>query len=162
MRPAATIRSGQIIARSLKVTGTTHMLVAAVSAAVALNSTVAMRFVGFDGQVLLLAVVFASLALGSLAVSLDVYSRSGQAVANLRSIGATSGNISGALAVAIVGYGVAGAAVGAVAGGALGFALGGGGAAVFSLLAGSVSVIAAAACATGAGYYAGARLTWRS
>lgn len=161
MRPAEALRSGQMIARSLRITGTTHTLVVVVSAAVALNASVAMQYLGLVGQVVLLAVVFASLSLGSLAISRDVYSRSGQAVANLRSIGATGSNTSRALAVAIVGYGIGGAALGAFAGSALSFALGAGTGAV-STLSESLAVMAAAAGATAAGFYEGARMTWRS
>ncbi len=160
MRAGVSIRSGQVIARSLKITRATSTLVAAVTAAVALNAMVAMQFIGSAGQIALLALVFISLAIGSLAVSVDVYSRSSQAVANLRSIGASKGSISSALAVAVVGYGAVGAVLGAAVGGVTGLALGGGWG--VSLLAESVGVIAVASGATAIGFYVGARRAWPS
>ncbi len=162
MRTMDSMRSGEMVARSLKITRATHTLVAAVTAAVALNTMVAIQSLGVAGQAVLLAIVFLSLGLGSYAVSTDVYSRSGQAIANLRSIGASRGSISSALALAIVGYGVVGAALGAVVGALLSLALGSGGAGGVSMLIQSAGVIAAASAATAAGFYAGVRSSWRS
>jgi hypothetical protein len=156
------MRSSQVIARSLKITRTTHSLVAAITAAVALNSMVAIQYLGLSGQAALLVVVFVSLGVGSLAVSTDIYSRSSQTLTNLRSIGATTGSISSALALAIVGYGIAGAVIGAGSGGALGFALGSSGAGSMSLLTDAIAVIAASSGAIAAGFYVGARATWSS
>ena len=153
---------GDMVARSLSITRTTHALVAVVTAAVTLNAMVAMQFIGLLGQAVLLSLVFVTLAAGLSAVSLEVYSRSGQAVSNLRSIGATSGSLSKAVLVSIIGYGAAGSALGAAAGAGLGAALGGPSVAGVTALAEGVGVIVAASAATAAGVYLGARAAWRS
>jgi len=127
-----------------------------------MNAMIAMQCVGFDAQLALLAIVFVTLAVGTLALSSDLYSRSSQTVSNLRSIGASKGAISSAFALAIVAYGVAGAVVGVAAGSALGFALGSSGAGAISLVVESLGVMVAASTATSAGFYAGARSAWRS
>jgi len=162
LKPEFSMRSSQVIARSLKITRTTHSLVAAITAAVALNSMVAIQYLGVSGQAALLVAVFVSLGVGSLAVSKDVYSRSIQTVANLRSIGATTGSISSALASAMIVYGLAGAVIGVAAGSALGFTFGSSGAWSVSLLSEAIGVIAASSGAIAAGFYIGARTTWRS
>lgn len=154
------MRSDQAIVRSLKITGTTRSLVAAIAGAIALNSTVAIGYVGVAGEAVMLFVVFASLGLGSFAMSTDIYSRSSQTVANLRSIGATSKSISWSLASAMITYGVAGAAAGGAAGGAFGWAAGAGGG--ISILTDVVAVIVASAGGVAAGFYAGGRAAWRS
>ena len=151
-----------MIARSMKVTRTTQAIVGVISAGVAVNAMVAMQYLGVPGQAALLFMAALSIAVGSLVVSIDVYSRSSQAVANLRSIGASSGSISRALAIAIVGYGVAGAALGAIIGGSIGSAFGSGGASASGLLVEAFSVIIASACATAGGFYLGVRMVWRS
>ena len=162
MKPEFSLRSSQVIARSLKITRTTHSLVAAITAAVALNSMVAIQYLGLSGQAALLVAVFVSLGVGSLAVSKDVYSRSIQTVANLRSIGATTGSISSALASAMIVYGMVGAVIGVAVGGAMGFALGGGVSGGASILSEAIGVIAVSSGAIAAGFYIGARTTWRS
>ena len=162
MKQAASMRSSQMISRSMKITGTTHALVAAVSAAVALNAMIAMQYLGLLGQVALILIVFVSLALGSLAVSMDIYSRTSQTVANLRSIGATSRSISSALAAAMVFYGLAGALLGSVAGVLIGLIFGGAGTQALSPFAESAGLIAASALAAATGFYAGAKISWRS
>ena len=150
-----------MIAKGLKISGSTHTLVASVSAIVALNAAVALQFIGLDAQAALLATVFASMAFCTAMVATDLFSRSGQAVSSLRSMGATTGSISSAVVLAMIGYGVAGAAIGAALGGALGAGLGAG-PGLLSLLIDSVAVIVISSFALIAGFYAGVRRAWRS
>ena len=161
MSREAAVSATQMVARSLKVSPATHMVVASVSAGVAVNAAVAMQFLGLEGQVVLLAVVFVSLAAGSSAVAADIFSRSSQVVSTLRSIGASRSSVSSAVVYAMIGYGAGGAALGGVLGAALGSALGTGTmdlAATIELAA----VILAACAGMSAGVFAGARRVWRS
>jgi hypothetical protein len=149
------------VARSLKVTRATHGVVAIVNAAVAANAIVAMGPMGLVGQAVLIAIVFASVTATAFAVCTDIFNRSSQTVANLRSIGATTGSLSSALLFSTISYGSAGSALGAAAGAALGAGLGAGLVAV-PLLIEVVAVVIASSAATAVGVYAGARMSWRS
>ncbi len=160
MSREATVTATQMVARSLKISTSTRLVVASMAAGVALNAAVAMQYVGLGGEFVLLAVVIASLAAASSAVSLDVFSRSSQVVANLRSIGASRGSVSSAVVVSMVGYGAGGAALGGVIGAMLGAALGGG-ALGGTMLVQLAAVIAAAAAGMSAGIFLGARAVWR-
>jgi hypothetical protein len=161
MRRETGIRSDNLVSRSLRITGSTRMVVAAVSGAVALNGTIAMQSLGAAGQAVVVAVVFASVAVGALAISNDVFARSSQAVASLKSIGASRRSMSAAVAASVVVYGALGSAAGALAGGALGAGLAGGG---FDggLLVEASAVVASSCAAIAAGVYAGGRAAWRS
>ena len=150
-----------LVARSLKISRATHMTVVAVVAAVALNATVAIQYLGELGQAVLFCLIFASVAASLSAVSADLYSRSSQAISNLKSIGASSKTISYALTLSVVGYGAAGAVVGAAGGACLGAAFGSGGASVTALVLEVAGVMAVASSAAATGVYAGSRV-WRS
>lgn len=153
---------GGMVARSLKVTSSTHIVVTAVSAGVALNGMVAIQALGMTAQIVLIAVVFASLAAGSWAISMDVFTRSSQAVASLRSIGASRGTISTAVISSVLVYGAGGSALGAAIGAALGAALVNPGAALASVITEVVAVVVASSAGIAAGVYAGGRAAWRS
>jgi hypothetical protein len=152
------VQASSLVARSMKVGRATHMTVAAVVGAIALNASIAIQFLGALGQAVLLAVIFASVAAGITAISADIYSRSSQAVKSLKSIGASSRAISYALIMSVIGYGAAGAVLGAAAGTGVGAAIGSAGASSTALLVGSFGVVLAASAATAAGVYAGARI----
>src|SRR5579863_1136194 len=152
---------GNVVARSLKITRATHVLVAALMAAVCTNVMVAMQFVGLGGQAALVVLIFATVALATSAVSADLFSRSGQAVANLRSIGASMRSLSTAVLTAVLVWGVIGASVGTGLGLAMGLLLGGTSAGSSIFLDGGV-VICASAAAIAAGVYAGAKMSWHS
>ena len=161
MSREAQVSATQMVARSLKISTATHLVVASVSAGVAVNAAIAMQFMGLGGQVVLLAVVFASLAAGSAAISLDVYSRSSQVVANLRSIGASRTSVSSAVVFSVLGYGAGGAALGGIIGDLLGTALGAGtlgGAFLVQLFV----VIVTASAGMSTGVFIGARSAWHS
>jgi hypothetical protein len=158
MSRGVSVREGQLVARSLKVTRSTHLLVAAVTAAVAANASVAIQLIPFAAQLALAAVVFASLATVIWALSSEIFSRSGQTITNLRSIGATGASLSKALLVPVLVYGAAGAALGAGAGAAIGISIGGPGAA--TALAEALAIIATSAAASAVGTYAGGRAAW--
>jgi len=161
MSRGISLHEGQLLARSLKVSKSTHLVVATVAAAVAANAAAAIQMTGTVGQAILLALIFVTLAAGTSAISSDIYARSSQTIANLRSIGASSRSLSSAVFLSVIGYGVAGSALGAGVGSALGFALGGQGG-VASLLVAVLGVILASSAAAAAGVYAGGRRTWRS
>jgi hypothetical protein len=152
--------SGFIVARSLRITRTTHLLVASITAAVALNATVAVQFLAPIGQAVLLSILIVFIALGSAAVSRDIFTRSSQAVSSLRSIGATSGSLSSAVMLSTLEYGGIGSAAGAIAGVALGAAFGG--SSGFMSVFGFALVVCASIAAVALGAYAGGRSLWRS
>lgn len=161
MSREATVSATQMVVRSLGISTATHLVITATAAGIAVNAAVAMQFLSLAGQIVLLSIVFASLAAASSAISVDVYSRSSRVVANLRSIGASKNSVSSAVVVSMIGYGAGGAALGGVLGAALGAALGGanlGGA----FLAQLVSVVTAACLGLSAGVFFGARTSWRS
>ena len=161
MKPEAVLQRGGPVARSLRITGSTHALAAAFSAAIALNGMIAAAALGALGQAAVVAVVFASVAACSAAVSVDVLNRSAKAVADLRSIGASRGSISSALFGSMVAYGATGAALGGAAGAAIGGALLGGAFGAQAMLE-VLAVVAASSCAVATGAYAGGRAAWRS
>ncbi len=151
------VHASDLVARSLKISRATHMTVAAVVAAVALNATIAIQYLSALGQAALLVLIFFSVAGGLSAISADLYSRSGQAVSSLKSIGATGKSISYAVIMSVVGYGAAGAVFGVLVGAGFGAALGNGGVSATALLVEGLGVIVAASAATAAGVYAGGR-----
>ena len=155
------LQEGQLLARSLKVSKSTHLVVATLAVAVAANAAAAIQLIGLVGQIALLSLIFVTLALGTSAISSDIYARSSQTIANLRSIGASSRSLSSAVFFSVIGYGVAGSTVGAGVGAALGMALGGQGGAA-AVLVTVLGVILASSAAAVAGVYAGVRRTWRS
>jgi len=161
MSRGVSLQEGQLLARSLKVSKSTHLVVATLAAAVAANAAAAIQLIGLAGQIALLSLIFVTLALGTSAISSDIYARSSQTIANLRSIGASSRSLSSAVFFSVIGYGAAGSALGAGVGAALGIALGGQGGAVTVLIA-VLGVILASSAAAAAGVYAGVRRTWRS
>lgn len=137
------------------------MLVAAVATAVAANATVAVQFTGLGGEIVLLALIFGSLAIGTSAISADIYARSSQTVSNLRSIGASSRSISSAVLLPVLVFGIAGSALGAGVGAGLGLTLGGPGGPV-TILTEVLAVILTSSAASAAGVFAGGRAAWRS
>ena len=150
MSRGVSLQEGQLLARSLKVSRSTHLVVATVAAAVAANAAAAMQLTGVFGQAALLALIFTTLAVGTSAISSDIYARSSQTISNLRSIGASRRSLSNAVFFSVIGYGVAGSALGAGIGGALGLTLGGQGGALSVEIA-VVAVILASYAAAAAG-----------
>lgn len=155
------VHEGQLLARGLKITRSTHLLVAAVATAVAANATVAFQYTGLTGEIVLLALIFGSLAIGTSAISADIYARSSQTVSNLRSIGASSRNISSAVLTPILVFGIAGSALGAGIGAGIGMTLGGPGGPA-TILTQVIVVILTSSAASAAGVFAGGRAAWRS
>ena len=105
--------------------------------------------------------IFGSLAIGTSAISADIYARSSQTVTNLRSIGASSRSISSAVLIPVLVYGIAGAGVGAGVGAGIGIALGGPGGPV-NVFIEVVAVILTSSAASAAGVFVGGRAAWRS
>jgi len=161
MSRGISVQEGQLLARGLKITRSTHLLVAAVATAVAANAMVAVQFTGLTGEIVLLALIFGSLAIGTSAISADIYARSSQTVSNLRSIGASSRSISSAVLIPVLVFGIAGSALGAVLGAGLGMTLGGPGGPV-TVLSEVFAVVLTSSAAAAAGVYAGGRAAWRS
>jgi len=161
MNRGVSLHEGQLLARSLNVSKSTHVVVASVAAAVAANAAAAMQLTGPFGQVAMLALTIATLSIGTSAISTDVYARSSQTISNLRSIGASRGSLARAVFFSLIGYGIAGSALGGGLGGALGLTLGGAGGAV-SVAQSVLGVIFASSAAAAIGVYAGGRRNWRS
>jgi hypothetical protein len=155
------LERGGPVARSLRITGSTHMMAGAISAAVALNGMAASSELGSMGQVVVLVVLFISLAACSAAISIDILNRSSKVVGDLRSIGASRWSVSSALFGSLLLYGAVGSTFGALVGAGLGAALSGSGLGlgtaveVFAVLVASVGALAA-------GSFAGERATWPS
>ena len=97
-----------------------------------------------------------------MAVSADVFTRSSQAVASLRSIGASTGSLSWAVLGVVLTWGVAGAVLGCGVGAALELGLAGTAGAGIALLSEVVEVVIASAAAMAAGVFVGASMAWRS
>jgi predicted lysophospholipase L1 biosynthesis ABC-type transport system permease subunit len=157
------MKSGPIVggpvARTMKITGSTNMAVGALTAAVTINGMIGLQVLDSFGQAVLLGVIFLSVAAVSAAFSADLFRRSLQAIANLRSMGASTGSISSAVFGNFLVYGAAGSILGSAMGAALGASLVGtslGAGTVFEVL----GAIAASAAATAAGVYAGRRASW--
>jgi hypothetical protein len=160
MSREATVSATAMVARSLKISGPTHLVVASVSAGVAVNAAVAMQFLGIGGQAAILGIAFLSLGAAASAVSMDVYSRSAQVVSNLRSIGASRNGVSSAVVLSLIGYGGGGAALGGIIGTALGAVLGGTGTSGGILIIQLIAVVLAACGGMAAGVFYGARTSW--
>ncbi|MDG7010874.1 MAG: hypothetical protein JRN57_02015 [Nitrososphaerota archaeon] len=161
MKAGALLERGGPVARSLRISGSTHVMAAAISAAVSLNGTIALQTLGVLGQAAVVAVVFLSVAACTAAISVDILGRSTKAVSDLRSIGASRWSISSALFGSMLVYGAAGSFLGGVVGATAGSALFGG-ALGAQTLAEVLAVLAASVGAVAAGAYAGGRITWRS
>ena len=161
MSRRVSLQEGQLLARSLKVSRSTHLVIATVAAAVAANAAAAMQLTNLVGQATLLVLIFITLAVGTSAISSDIFERSAQAISNLRSIGASSGSLSKAVFVSVIAYGIGGSILGAGIGAALGLSIGGQGGAV-SIAFAFPGVILASSAAAAIGAYAGGRRTWRS
>ena len=160
MSREATVSATAMVAKSLKISGPTHLVVASVSAGVAVNAAVAMQFLGLGGQAAILAIAFLSLAAAASAVSMDVYSRSAQVVSNLRSIGASRNSVSSAVVLSLIVYGGGGAALGGIVGTGLGAALGGTGTFGGVLVVQLIAVVLAACGGMAGGVFYGARASW--
>ena len=159
MSREAAVSATAMVARSLKISGTTQMVMASMSAGIAANGAVAIQFLGIGGQAAILAMAFLSLAAAASAVSMDVYSRSEQVVSNLRSIGASRNSVSSAVVVSLIGYGGGGAVLGGAVGTAIGAGLSAGtvgGELILQLLA----VVLATCGGMTAGIFYGARSAW--
>ncbi|HEV2225499.1 MAG TPA: hypothetical protein VGR56_01690 [Nitrososphaerales archaeon] len=161
MSRGISLHEGQLLARGLKITKSTHLLVAAVATAVAANATVAVQFTGLAGEAVLLALIFGSLAIGTSAISADIYASSSQTVSTLRSSGASTKSISSAVLIPILIFGIAGSALGAGIGAGLGMTLGGTDAPV-TILTQVIAVILTSSAASAAGVFAGGRAAWRN
>jgi len=155
-------RSDGVVAKSLKMTRATSVLVAALTAGISVNAMVAMQFVGGVAQAVLAGIVFGTLVISTSAVAADVFARSEQSIANLRSIGATLKSMTGAILGAVILWGVAGAILGTGAGSAIGTVSGGSSATAVSVLVEGSVVILLSVAAMSAGVYLGARRSWRS
>lgn len=160
MSREATVSATAMVARSLRISGTTHMVVASVSAAVAVNAAVALQFLGVGGEAAILAIAFLSLAAAASAISMDVYSRSAQVVSNLRSIGASRNSVSSAVVLSLIGYGGGGSVLGGAVGTALGAVLRGTGTGGGALILQLVAVALASCGGISAGIFYGARASW--
>jgi hypothetical protein len=156
------LSANQAVARSLKVTRTTYMVIAATTAAVVANATMAMQTMALSGQLVVLAIIFVFVALASSAISADILGRSSQTLANLRSIGATRRSIYGGVLFAIIGWGLVGAVLGVGLGSLLGAALAGPSAAGLPYYGGAVLALVVSGGATASGVYFGVGMAWRS
>ena len=159
MSREATVSATAMVAKSLKISGTTQMVVGSVSAVVAVNAAVSIQFLGLGGQAAILAIAFLSLAAAASAVSMDVYSRSAQVVSNLRSIGASRNGVSSAVVLSLIGYGGGGATLGGAVGTALGAMLAAG-TPETALGVQLVAVVLATCGGMAAGVFYGARASW--
>ena len=154
------MRYSGLVARGLKMNRSTNLVVASVTAGVASNATVAMQFTAALGQMVLSSIIFATVAIGIWAISVDIFSRSGQTISNMRSIGATAAGISSAILVPVMLYSAAGSAIGALLGIGIGVLVGA--SPGLGLALEFIGVVLACSMASAVGVYAGVRTSWRS
>jgi predicted lysophospholipase L1 biosynthesis ABC-type transport system permease subunit len=162
MKSGFSLGTGGVLARSLRITRATHVLVAAVTATFSANVMITMQFLGTGGRAGLLAIVFSSITVATWAITYDVFTRSAQSAANLRSVGASTGSMSGAVLGILLTYGLAGSVLGAFIGATAGMALGAPLGAGLGFAAEGGAVVAASAGAMAVGVYTGAKAAWRS
>ena len=159
MKRASLPQWGGPVAKSLKITSYTYAAVGSLTAALTANGMLAAGLLGSVGKAVVVAVVFVSLAGVTSALSADIFSRSSQAVANLRSIGASQVKISAAVATSVVVFGAGGALLGAAAGAGLAALVSPSPAGASLIDALALVVASSAAVVTGA--FAGGRASWR-
>ncbi len=153
------LHESQLLARSLKISRPMRLVVGTVAGAIAANAAAAMQLTSDTGEVAMIGLLFVSLALGTFAITSDIYSRSSQVVSNLRSLGANGRSISSAIFLAVIGYGAAGSALGAGVGTAVGASLGGQSSLVSSLVV-VFAIVLTCSVAAATGVYVGGRRDW--
>jgi len=151
--------SYQIVMKSLRVGRTTLALVGCIPAVVAINGVVLAQLLGSEGLAVGLGLVLVCAALGTYVILVDIMSRSAQNLSALRIAGARQASLVSALLIGILGFGVAGAAIGTFTGAVL--AWGVGKVVGATLLSDILLVIAASAGAIAAGTYVGVGATWK-
>ncbi len=159
-----------MVARSLRVSRATFSMVAAFTAAVAANAMLSLQLLNGFGQAVVFALVFFFVAVIGIALVVDIFSRSNQAVATLRTLGATKGTVSRPLLVNLLMSGGAGCVAGAVLGGALGAGLGvyglvpvqGAATGTAGTVVNAILVVVLSLAAMSLGTYMGVRRAWPS
>ena len=151
--------SYQIVMKSLRVGRTTLTLAGCIPALVAINGVILAQLLGSEGLAVGLCLVFVCATLGTYVILVDIMSRSAQNLSALRIAGARQASLISALLVGILGFGVAGAAIGTFTGAVL--AWGVGRVVGATLLSDVLLVIAASAGAITAGTYVGVGATWK-
>jgi predicted lysophospholipase L1 biosynthesis ABC-type transport system permease subunit len=139
--------------------------VATFTAAVAANEVVTIQVMNSLGQAVVLGVMFVFVSVIGAAVAVDIFSRSNQTVATLRSIGAQRGSISTSILASVLVFACAGSAAGALLGTGLGSlsifgAIGTPG--LMGAILDAVLVLGLTAVASGVGVYIGVRAAWRN
>ena len=157
-----TTRTYGAVAKSLRITRSTYVLVAALTAGITANAMVAIQFQGLAGQATLFALAFVSVAVATCAVSADMFSRSRQVVDNLLSMGAKKGTLSRAVLATVFTYGTIGSLLGVLVGAGVGYALSNFTSAGVAILSEAVTFLIVSAGATTAGVYTGVGVAWRS
>lgn len=151
--------SYQIVMKSLRVGRTTLALAGCIPAVVAINGVVLAQLLGSEGLAVGLGLVFVCAALGTYVILVDIMSRSTQNLSALRIAGAKQASLLSALLVGILGFGIAGAAIGTFTGAVL--AWGVGKVVGATLLSDILLVNAASAGAVAAGTYVGVGAVWK-
>ena len=152
-----------IVVRSLRIARPTFYMVAAFSAAVAVNAMVTLQVLNFVGQATVLG--FTSLFIGIVgaAVAIDILSRSSQGLATLRTLGAKREAVAVSMVASLVAFGAAGSAVGTALGVGLVEALMRSGPSILSgALVNALLILGLSAAAISVGVYAGVRASWHN
>ena len=161
MKSQFSLRGDPLVTRSLKMTRTSFLLVATLTASITANAIVGMQLLGTAGQLALLVLMFISVTVATWSITADLFARSAQAVANLQSIGATRGSLSKAVLTAVLACGMAGTIIGAGVGTGLGFGVSSSIMTGLSMLANAGEVLLVSSAATAVGVFAGVRAAWR-
>jgi putative ABC transport system permease protein len=154
-----------VVSRSLRIARPTFAVVGTVAAAVAANEVVTLQALNPLGQALALGLMFVFISVICAAVAVDIFTRSDQTVATLRSIGAQRRSVSGSILAKVLVFALAGSIAGVLLGVGLGTSLAVGSAVqsgLTGLLVDAVLVFGLTAMATGVGVYAGVRAAWHN
>jgi hypothetical protein len=161
LKKGVILGNDSVIARSLKVTNATFLMVGSVTTLMACESMVILGLLNALGEAAILGLTFALGLVITSALATDLVLRSSQSVATLRSLGATRGAVFRSILTSVFIFGVAGTAFGVAAGAGLG--LGAGGAASLGgTLVNAALVAVLTLAALGAGVFVGVMRSWRS
>jgi predicted lysophospholipase L1 biosynthesis ABC-type transport system permease subunit len=152
-----------MVVRSLRISRPTFYMVAAFSAAVAVNVMITLQALSYVGQATVLGFTLLLVGIVGAAVAIDILSRSNQGLATLRTLGAKREAVAFSMVSSLVTFGAAGSALGVTLGAGLVAALMRSGPLILSYtLLNALIVVGLSAAAIGFGVYVGVRASWHN
>ena len=163
MKKGAVPGPDSMVVRSLRISRPTFYMVAAFSAAVAVNAMITLQVLSSVGQAAVLGLTSLFVGIVGAAVAIDILSRSSQGLATLRTLGAKRDAVAVSMVAILVAFGAAGSALGTALGAGLVAALIRSGPLILSgALVNALLVLGLSAAAIGVGVYAGVRASWHN